>query len=31
MEMVFISSESPHGKQLLLGFKGIAAMLRYRK
>jgi peptide chain release factor subunit 1 len=31
VEMVFISSESPHGKQLLLGFKGIAAMLRYRK
>jgi peptide chain release factor subunit 1 len=31
VEMVFISSESPHGKQLLLGFNGIAAMLRYRK
>lgn len=31
VEMVFISSESPHGKQLMLGFKGIAAMLRYRR
>jgi peptide chain release factor subunit 1 len=31
VEMVFISSESPHGKQLLLGFRGIAAMLRYRR
>ena len=31
VEMVFISSESPHGKQLLLGFKGVAAMLRYRR
>jgi peptide chain release factor subunit 1 len=31
VEMVFISPEEPHGKQLLLGFKGIAAMLRYRR
>jgi len=31
VELVFVSSESSNGKQLLLGFKGIAAMLRYRK
>ena len=31
VEIVFVSSEGQHGKQLLLGFKGIAAMLRYKK
>ncbi len=31
VEMVFVSAESSNGKQLLLGFGGIAAMLRYRK
>ncbi len=31
VEMVFVTSDSSMGKQLLLGFRGIAAMLRYRK
>ncbi|MDE1871054.1 MAG: peptide chain release factor aRF-1 [Candidatus Micrarchaeota archaeon] len=31
IEVVFVSVNSPHGNELLLGFKGIAAMLRYRK
>ncbi|MGI0100518.1 MAG: peptide chain release factor aRF-1 [Candidatus Micrarchaeaceae archaeon] len=31
LEIVFISTNSQHGNQLLMGFKGIAAMLRYRK
>jgi peptide chain release factor subunit 1 len=31
VEMVFMSADSTQGQQLMLGFKGIAAMLRYRK
>ena len=31
VEMVFMSEDSTQGKQLMLGFKGIAAMLRYRR
>ncbi|MDE1857306.1 MAG: peptide chain release factor aRF-1 [Candidatus Micrarchaeota archaeon] len=30
IDVVFVSSDSPYGKQLLLGFQGIAAMLKYR-
>lgn len=31
VEVVFVSESSQHGRELLLGFKGIAAMLRYKK
>ncbi|MDE1865598.1 MAG: peptide chain release factor aRF-1 [Candidatus Micrarchaeota archaeon] len=31
VEMVFMASDSAQGKQLMLGFKGIGAMLRYRR
>ncbi|MDE1868414.1 MAG: peptide chain release factor aRF-1 [Candidatus Micrarchaeota archaeon] len=31
IEIVFISANSQYGNQLLLGFQGIAAMLRYRR
>jgi len=31
IEMVFISEDSQYGSQLLMGFQGIAAMLRYKK
>jgi len=31
VEMVFMSQDSTQGKQLMLGFQGISAMLRYRK
>ncbi|MDE1833637.1 MAG: hypothetical protein KGH58_04430, partial [Candidatus Micrarchaeota archaeon] len=31
IEMVFISVNSQYGSQLLMGFQGIAAMLRYKK
>ena len=30
VEVVFVSSDSQYGRQLLLGFGGVAAMLRYR-
>ena len=29
-EVVFVSSESSYGKEFLMGFKGIGALLRYR-
>ena len=31
VEVVFISTDSQYGKELLMGFKGIAAMLRYKR
>ena len=31
IDVVFVSTDSQHGNELLLGFKGIAAMLKYRK
>ena len=31
IEMVFISTNSQYGSQLLMGFQGIAAMLRYKR
>jgi peptide subunit release factor 1 (eRF1) len=30
VEMVFVSEESPYGRELLEGFGGIAALLRHR-
>ena len=30
IEMVFVSDDSQYGKQLLMGFGGIAAMLKYK-
>lgn len=31
VDMVFLASDSPQGQQLIMGFKGLGAMLRYRK
>lgn len=31
IDVVFISTNSPHGNELLLGFQGVAAMLRYKR
>ena len=31
IDVVFVSTDSHHGNELLLGFRGIAAMLKYRK
>lgn len=31
IETVFISTNSQHGNELLMGFQGVAAMLRYKK
>ncbi len=30
VETVFVSAESPYGKEFLMGFKGIGALLRYK-
>ena len=30
VETIFVSSESPLGKEFIMGFQGIAALLRYK-